>query len=146
MAKTPTCDYCGECAVLVTGDVVMPKIHKVHLKHYWFCKPCDAWVACHENSPTLKPVGRLANADLRAAKRATHGAFDVLWMAGFLRQSRTRGDAASKSDCISVAYSWLAERMGLPAKVCHIGSFNVDQCNQAQQICENLGNELLKRY
>lgn len=146
MTRIVTCDYCGEDAILVQGEEVYPTNPKAHGKHYWMCKPCDAWVSCHENSPSLKPVGRLADGKLREAKRAAHGAFDVLSMSGYQRQMRKIGDAASRSDCIKTGYHWLAERMGISPKFCHIGSFDIEQCMRAKHICETLGNELLQRY
>lgn len=144
MLRAPVCE-CGQVAELVMGDVVYPEVASTHHKHYWLCRPCDAWTSCHENSPSLKPTGRLANAELRAEKRKTHGAFDVLWMVGFHRISRFNPNA-SKSSAISIAYGWLAERMGMPAQRCHIGAFTIEQCILAQSICRNLGHELMERY
>ena len=146
MLKPVTCTYCGNEAELVMGDVVYPSNKRVHHKHFWLCEPCDAWVACHENSPSLKPIGHLANKELREAKREVHRVFDVLWQSGYLRHLQERGDFASKSLCTGIAYKWLAERIGIPARNCHIGVFTIEQCRQAVKICENLGNELLLKY
>jgi len=146
MHRTPTCDYCGEAAELVMGDVIHPNDPKKLGKYFWQCKPCDAWISTHENSPSHKPVGRLANAELRAAKRAALDVFTPLWMVGFERHQRSRGSFASKSDCISIAYVWLAEQMGIPDKRCHIGTFDVEQCNHAREVCMQNGNDLLLRF
>lgn len=147
MHKPPTCPYCKRHAKLVDGSLLYPDNARVVGKSFWLCQPCEAWVACHENSPTLKPVGRLANAELRLAKRKAHGAFDLLWQVGYQRQVRTMPDKANKSDCIQIAYRWLAERMGIPkTESCHIGAFDVDQCLDVQTICRVHGHELMERF
>lgn len=140
------CDYCGKPAKLVTGDAIYPGNSKVQHKHFWHCEPCNAWVGCYEQSPTLKPVGKLADAKLRKARREFHGVFDMLWMSGFLRLTQTAGSGVTKHDCISIAYKWLSERMGIRGRDCNVGNFNLDQCINARKICETLGNELLSRY
>lgn len=114
------CDYCGEPAALITGRELYP--HRPDLTHVraWKCAPCDAWVGCHRG--TTRPLGRLANADLRAAKQAAHAAFDPLWRGTKWRRS--------------AAYRWLAQQMGLPAKQCHIGMFDANQCARVVAIVE----------
>jgi hypothetical protein len=116
-----TCDYCGDPAVLVTGREVYP--HRPDLAHrqFWRCEPCAAYVSCHDG--TTHPMGRLANAELRAAKIAAHAAFDPLWRArGWKRNA---------------AYRWLAEQMGMPRADCHIGMFDVERCQQVAAVCES---------
>ena len=113
------CDYCGSPAVLTTGQEVYP-----HLPHLWpnpiyRCRPCDAHVGCHPG--TTKALGRLANKDLRGAKMAAHAAFDPHW----------KGKRMSRSD----AYGRLAVAMGIPARDCHIGMFDVNQCERVVEIC-----------
>lgn len=82
-----------------------------------------AYVGVHKG--TDKPLGRLANAELRYWKRAAHAAFDPLWKYGRFKGFR------------DVAYGWLAKRMGLPMELTHIGMFDVDQCKKVIQICQN---------
>lgn len=108
------CPYCKSDANLVMGHEIYP--HRLDLADLkmWACLPCDARVGTHKNSPEHKPLGRLANAELRKAKMAAHAAFDPLWKSG--RMSRKK------------AYSMLAERMSIPKDQAHIGMFDVDQC------------------
>jgi len=59
------CDYCQAEAVLVDSAEVY------HGKSYgmiWLCRPCQAWVSANTHLDN-QPNGRLAKADLRAAKR-----------------------------------------------------------------------------
>lgn len=109
------CPYCFRPAVLVRGPVVYPHRPDLAPKCFWRCAPCDAYVGCHPG--TQKPLGRLANAELRAAKQLAHSYFDRLWREG--RMTRKE------------AYRQLGESMGLPAGATHIGMFDVEQCNKA---------------
>lgn len=43
---------------------------------YW-CQNCDAYVGCHNN--TKKPLGTLANKELRQWRMKAHSAIDPLW-------------------------------------------------------------------
>lgn len=108
------CPYCGHDAELTTGYKVYP--HRLDLADLkvWACFPCDAWVGTHKNSREHKPLGRLANAELRRAKMQAHAAFDPWWKSGRM----TRHEA----------YRLLAEKMGLEPKDAHIGMFDVEQC------------------
>lgn len=115
------CPYCDRRAELVTGNVIYPHRPDLFAKLFYLCAPCDAYVGCHPKH-TAKgggqgdgstPMGRLANAELRKAKRTAHAAFDPLWKSG--RMSRAS------------AYKWLAEAMAISRNNCHIGMFDVDQ-------------------
>lgn len=108
-----SCPYCKAAAVVATGAVIYPHRPDLAAKRFWLCEPCDAYVGCH---PDGAPMGRLANAELRKAKMRAHAAFDPIWKDG----GCTRG----------VAYSLLAEALGLSGAACHIGYFDVATCDR----------------
>src|SRR5690349_3681181 len=109
------CPYCNRQAWLVAGSFIYPHRSDLHEKQFYLCRPCDAYVGCHFG--TTQPLGRLANAELRQAKIEAHAAFDRLWRGS---SSRTR----------SHAYKWLAGKLGIAWKDCHIGMFDVEQCRR----------------
>lgn len=111
------CDYCGKPAELVSSATVYQGREYGPI---WYCPDCNAWVGTHKG--TDRPLGRLANAELRKMKRMAHAAFDPLWRG---KSSFTR----------SAAYEWLAEEMGLPVEQTHIGMFDVEQCKRCVEIC-----------
>jgi hypothetical protein len=115
----PVCDYCKSKSQLVYGDAIYPHRRDLWEKVFYQCKPCKAYVGCHPG--TSKPLGRLANAQLRAAKSHAHQAFDPLWKSR--RISRAQ------------AYQWLAEQLGIDPKDCHIGMFDVPTCTKVLRIC-----------
>lgn len=101
------------------------------------CIPCDARVGVHRL--TLKPLGRLADANLRALKIEAHEAFDPLW------RDLANAYPELPVDCIPYhihriartrAYEWLAREMGITPERCHIGAFDEAQCRRAVAIIE----------
>ena len=85
-------------------------------------------MGCHEG--TRRPLGRLANAELRAAKMAAHDAFDPLWRASGVRRN--------------AAYRWLATAIGVELSKCHIGMFDVATCQRVVSACSGvMPNSLL---
>lgn len=118
----PTCPYCNASAFLVTGREIYPHRSDLYEKYYYRCKPCNAFVGCHPG--TKRPLGRLANTDLRHAKMAAHAAFDPLWK----QRAMTRRQA----------YAWLAETLDIPANQCHIGLFDLVLCARVVEACTSL--------
>ena len=118
-----TCPYCRHPAMLVSGAVIYPTRADLAAKVFWACDPCQAWVGCHDG--TQNPMGRLADAELRAAKIAAHAAFDPLW----------RGGSMKRRD----AYRWLADQLSMPPSRCHIGWFDLARCRQVVSAVANRG-------
>ena len=108
------CPYCGYEAQFVDSIAVYRKSYGM----IYLCWPCDARVGVHKG--TDKPLGRLANAELRKAKIAAHSAFDPMW----------RNATKSRRS----AYKWLAEQLGIEGKDCHIGMFDVDMCQKVIEV------------
>lgn len=113
------CDYCGRQAEYVDSKIIYGKSYGM----VYLCRNCMAYVGVHKG--TDKPLGRLANAQLRYWKKQAHAAFDPLWKYGRFRGYR------------NAAYAWLADKMALPVEKTHIGMFDVDQCKRAIRICNN---------
>lgn len=115
---SPICPYCSSFSEQVNGDIVYP--HRKDLSHltFYICKPCDAYVGCHGTSS--KPLGRLANAELRKAKNAAHRAFDPIWKSKLMNRKQ--------------AYKWLAESLGVDGSDCHIGMFDVETCKKVESL------------
>lgn len=122
--KAPTCPYCRSLGRLTSGREVYPHRPDLASKPIYACMPCGAWVGCHPG--TTKPLGRMANADLRALKKKAHEVFDRRWKG---RQSVNGSPRKS-------AYTWLAARMGMEFKRCHIGYFSEDECTRVIELCE----------
>lgn len=96
----------------------------------YLCRHCKAWVGVHDG--TDKPLGRLANAELRSAKVHAHDCFDPLWL------GKIRRDGCSKKQARMAGYKWLADQLGIETDRCHIGMFDVDMCNRVVEVCQSI--------
>lgn len=112
---TKLCEYCGRPAAYVDSSVVYGRSYGM----IYYCPPCGAWVGVHRG--TNKPLGRLANAELREWKKRAHAAFDPLWRSGRMKRN--------------AAYAWLSEKLGIPYQQTHIGMFDIAVCRQVEKIC-----------
>jgi hypothetical protein len=124
--KALMCAYCADPAKF------MPSSAAIYGKDYgpvWACLPCGAWVGCHPG--TEKPLGTLANAELRAARSLAHSEFDPIWKRGYM----TRAEA----------YAELAKRLGIAGPKCHIGRFDVGMCEAVVGVCRIMGPEMRER-
>jgi len=117
------CPYCSKQAKLVTGDQIYPSWPDLAELNFYLCDSGheSAYVGCHPG--TTQPLGSLANKKLRQVRSQAHKVFDPIWK--------------SKQMTRSQAYCWLAERMSISPSECHIGMFDVSQCQKVIQICLN---------
>lgn len=118
------CQYCKQPADKVRGSDVYPSRHDLHPLYFWRCIPCRAHVGCHKGKGWDQPLGRLANAELRAAKQAAHVAFDPVWKSGLMDRT--------------AAYKWLAETLDITEAECHIGWMNLHQCKSVVEVSKCL--------
>jgi hypothetical protein len=78
---TPTliCPYCGKEALWCDNKEIYGRsIGRSHMIYY--CGRCDAYVGCHNN--TTKPLGTMANKELRQARIKAHDHLDKFWKSG----------------------------------------------------------------
>ena len=124
------CDYCkNECEFVDSNQVYQKSYGMIYL-----CRPCHAWVGVHKG--TDKPLGRLANEELRTWKKKAHAAFDPLWQKKLEKRRRERGESYKKAFARGSGYKWLAEQLGIERKECHIGMFDVEICKRVVEICQ----------
>lgn len=117
--KAFICQYCKQRPEIVGGDVIYPHRPDLSEKQFYLCRPCRAFVACHPI--TGKPLGILANSELRAAKKRAFAAFDQLWMNGPISRRK--------------AYLVLAYWLQKDPAVSHIGLFNLATCKRVEEVC-----------
>jgi hypothetical protein len=110
------CRDCGKTPVL------KPDSKHIYNGHdygpVWECE-CGNRVGCHKGTTT--PLGSVCNEPTRIARQKVHQIFDPLWKKGLL---------PSRKD----AYKWLARKMDMPNRKCHISMFNLDECVLAMHI------------
>jgi hypothetical protein len=94
----------------------------------YYCRDCNAWVGVHKG--TDKPLGVLANSELREWKKRAHTFFDKLWKTKKMRRG--------------AAYLWLAMQMEKTPDETHIGMFSVEECRKVINICIEFETEALR--
>lgn len=114
------CPYCQKNTQLVTGAEVYSHRPDLSKKSFYVCWDCDARVGCHPG--TIKPLGKPAGRELRQWRSKAHAAFDPLWK----RKPKKRKEM----------YSWLASRLNIDSKRCHIGMMDIEQCKQVIEACQ----------
>lgn len=141
--KAPICQHCpGVPAVLVTGALIYPRRGDLAAKQFWRCPDCAAYTGCH--GTTDKALGRPANAQLRDARMKLHGRFDPIWRnavetGGYEIDHR---DGIARKIILNTArsrlYAFLADKLSIDKKVCHIAMFDLEQCRLAWTALFNL--------
>lgn len=121
------CQYCGRPAKFFASSAQI--YNGRDYGPVWACLPCDARVGCHRG--TQKPLGSLANAELRGARETAHREFDPIWKRGYM----TRNEA----------YTELARRLQIPKHKCHIGQFGIEMCEIVIGVCRIMGPEMRDR-
>jgi len=105
------CPYCGGRAYI-----------KPSRYGYWYpCSSfpkCEASVGCHPN--TTRPLGTLANRQLKDARMAIHRLFDPLWKKKKMKRNE--------------AYKWFAGKIGISKSECHIALFDLEMCRKAAKV------------
>ena len=98
----------------------------------YICRPCDAWVGVHKG--TDKALGRLANKELREAKKEAHFWFDKIAKTNLIYKVFPKYmDGVSNRNR---AYLWLSEQLGIPRDICHIGMMDVADCKRVIELCK----------
>lgn len=123
----PDCPYCGQRSEPCDGTLIYPRRADLYDKLFFICSSCWAYVGVHRDSG--KPLGRLANAELRRAKQEAHTSFDRLWIA------KMRKDGVSKGEARRAAYRWLGEALHIKPEDCHIGMMDVADCRRVVAAC-----------
>lgn len=139
----PLCAHCDQPAHLVTGREIYPHRPDLYDKNLWKCTPCDAWVGCHRGGGGSKPLGRPANLALRTARGKLHTLrFDPLWKSalssGVYSPEDQRAEIIIKTAARSRCYAYLAHKLAIDVKACHIGEFTLEQCRAAWSALFNI--------
>lgn len=79
MKKPLICPYCKKEAVWCENKEIYGKNYG-NSYMCWLCKPCNAYVGCHNNGK--KALGTLANAETREWRKKVHARIDPLWKTG----------------------------------------------------------------
>jgi hypothetical protein len=110
------CPYCNKEAEWTENKAIYGRNYgKSYMCYY--CKSCNAYVGCHNNS--RKPLGTMANSELREWRKKAHDVFDPLW----------KGKQKSMRDTV---YKKISHDFGFPV---HIGESDIETCKKIITWC-----------
>ena len=122
------CPYCCKHTEYIDSSFVYGKSYGM----IYICKPCDAYVGVHKG--TDKSLGRLANKELRMAKKEAHFYFDKIAKTSLINEIWR--EYIPNLTNRQKAYLWLSKQMDIDRELCHIGMFTLPQCKKVVEICK----------
>lgn len=122
-----TCPYCSAAAELVDGATV-----KTKHKHVWLCWRCHAWTGVYPDSPRMKPMGRLANESLRAARSRAFVAFDAAW------KSAVALNGWTKTKARKTAIGFLAQQINVKPATFDMGQLTEGPLLKIAELCNSM--------
>ena len=122
------CPYCGKKAVLRPASYLYgeKRIFTPETMFY-VCSgypDCNAYVSA--NQKNHRPLGIMADGELRNLRIKTHRALREIWTQGYMTKNST--------------YHWLSGKLALPEKETHVAMFSTYRCRETIR----LANELLE--
>ena len=111
------CPYCGSRAIFMDSKIIYGKSFGMA----YVCKnfpACDSYVGVHKGSN--RPLGIMANSELREWKKKAHSVFDPLWKNGMMKRGQ--------------AYEYLSKALKIKVEECHIGMFDIDKCMRTYEL------------
>ena len=121
--KAVHCPYCGSPAVVRPAAEIYHDLRRTDSLYVCSNHPaCNAYVGM--NTKTGKPLGPLADGDLRNLRIRAHRTFDRLWQSGIMTRNS--------------AYRWMADYFCIPLSKAHIGQLSEYRCNELIAKCKEL--------
>ncbi|MBB2918291.1 zinc-finger-containing protein [Cupriavidus alkaliphilus] len=122
------CPFCSATVEIVSNEHIYGRAYGDWPWAYRCTgRKCHAYVGLHPF--TNIPLGTLADAPTREARKRAKTAFNPIWESGRM----TRAEA----------YAWLAGALGIDnVEECHIGWFDVQTCQRVVAACLKLAKEL----
>lgn len=112
------CPFCGHEVVKTSNKEIYGKIYGNGV--CFLCRHCGASVGTHNNG---KPLGVLANKEMKILKKACHDLFDNTWKS---RQISRSG-----------AYAVMSKKLSIEGKDCHFGHFGTDMLLRALEVLKD---------
>ena len=114
MKKPKICPYCNQEAIWCENKEIYGKNYG-NSYMCWLCKPCGAYVGCHQNSK--RALGTLANKELREWRKKVHARIDPMWRDGSIKRKEM--------------YKTLSR---LTNKEFHVGEADIEMCKKVLEL------------
>lgn len=110
------CPFCSSEVVLTSNKEIYGK--EFGNGKCYLCRKCKASVGTHNG--TTRPLGILANREMKILKKTCHDLFDITWKNKILNRTE--------------AYKRLARSLGIKQEDCHFGHFEIDMLINAIKV------------
>src|SRR3990167_4955926 len=112
--KKIICPYCNKPAKWVENSEIYGRNYG---RSYmmWYCRKDNAYVGCHNN--TKRPLGTMANRELREWRKKAHSHIDPIWQSGELARAQV--------------YARLTKAFG---KQIHVGESDIETCKRILEV------------
>ena len=121
-AQIIKCPYCHGIAHLTpASEIYGPDTKEEWLYVCCHYPACNSYVGVHKG--TTRPLGTLANGDLRNKRIKAHKMFDLIWRNNVMNRK--------------AAYKWMSDKLCLPYEYAHIGCFSEYMCDQLIDACKD---------
>lgn len=129
-----TCPHCGKDTELIPSE----KIYGEDLGWMWFCKPCDAYVLCHEGS--FRSKGTVANSYTRKKRKRAFKILDRLieekFIAKVIEIKPKREDKPKLREKLEAdARKWIAKELGIEEEYAYISMMDAETAMKVFDIC-----------
>lgn len=118
------CPYCGAAAAMRPAGDIYGYSPQSKGKHLYVCTNwpvCDSYVAAHKDD--LRPMGTMANGELRHKRILAHKALDSYQKATHMNKW--------------AGYVWLQVKLGMEPDKAHIAMFSEEECDRVIDLCRN---------
>lgn len=122
------CPYCNEPSTYIDSSEVYGRSYGM----IYICKPCDAYVGVHKGTDIA--LGRLANKELREARKEAHFYFDQIAKTSLI--NKIWKEYIPNISNRNKGYLWLSKQLGIAKEQCHIGMFDLEKCQETIKICK----------
>lgn len=112
------CDYCERVSTLIDSGQVLGLSKGM----IYYCEPCHAWTFTNKGVP----LGRFANAELRAIKSETWK-----FIQRRARAYNKKNPKATNDESVIAVYGWLSDKMKIEPDVCGVDLFDLNECVRA---------------
>lgn len=119
------CPYCNRKARLITGKQLYRSIKRIKHYRFWRCDSCDAHAKCSRDG---KPIGSLANAELRQLRRKAHDLMEWIVASGTMDESEL--------------HKMLCQSVGRKSKRVMLVHYSKDDCQAIVDLLEPIQHDL----
>lgn len=125
------CPYCGGKPKYISGN----KLYNKNIGMIYVCENCDAYIGVYGS--TKRPLGRLANSELRKKKQETN-----YYINAIIQKAVKKGQ--HRSEAKKSTLKWLGNNLEVDVTHMQTNMFDIDLCEETIKLCKPYCKEYYK--